>query len=88
MDIIFSHWEINGVRQADSKGVGLEQSFETMDVDKEIVAKYYEQSLDSDSDNIPDWYEMHEFGNLSYDGTSDPDGDGFFHLLMKEEIRP
>ena len=50
---------------------------QTMDVDKEVVAKYYEQSLDSDADNIPDWYEMHEFGNLSYNGSSDPDGDGF-----------
>lgn len=73
----FSHWEINGVRQADSEGVGLGKVSQIMDVDKEIVAKYYEQSLDSDSDNIPDWYEMHEFGNLSHDGSSDPDGDGF-----------
>ena len=73
----FSHWEINGVRQADSKGVGLSKVSQAMDVDKEVVAKYYEQSLDSDADNIPDWYEMHEFGNLSYNGSSDPDGDGF-----------
>ena len=37
---------------------------EILDQDKSLVAKYYEQSLDSDSDGIPDWYEMHEFGHL------------------------
>lgn len=73
----FSHWEINGVRQADPKGIALGKVTEVLNEDKQIIAKYLEQNLDSDSDGIPDWYEMHEFGHLTYFGSSDPDGDGF-----------
>ena len=73
----FSHWEVNGVRQADSKGVGLSKTTHVMTIDKDIVAKYFKDDLDSDQDTIPDWYEWHEFGHLSYSGNSDPDGDGF-----------
>ena len=73
----FSHWEVNGVRQADSKGVGLSKTTHVMTIDKDIVAKYFKDDLDSDQDTIPDWYEWHEFGHLSYSANSDPDGDGF-----------
>ena len=74
---VFSHWEVNGVRQADSKGIGLSQVKETLREDTTIVAKYYHENEDSDDDHVPDWYEWHEFGNLSHDGMSDPDMDGF-----------
>ena len=80
----FSHWEVNGVRQADSSGVGMGMTSQTMDIDKQIVAKYYAQDLDSDTDGIPDWYEWHEFGNLNHNGHSDTDGDGF---SLSEEIK-
>ena len=73
----FSHWEINGVRQSDSLGIGLNQVTKVLDENKEFVAKYYDENLDSDEDGIPDWYEWHEFGNLDLNGSSDPDGDGF-----------
>ena len=73
----FSHWEVNGVRQADSRGVGLSKTTHVMTIDKDIVAKYFKEDLDSDQDTIPDWYEWHEFGHLSYSGNSDPDADGF-----------
>ena len=73
----FSHWEVNGLRQADSKGVGLSKTTQVMSVDKEIVAKYFKDDVDSDNDKIPDWYEWREFGHLSFSSTSDPDGDGF-----------
>jgi hypothetical protein len=73
----FSHWEVNGLRQADSKGVGLSKTIQVMSVDKEIVAKYFKDDVDSDNDTIPDWYEWREFGHLSFNSTSDPDGDGF-----------
>lgn len=73
----FSHWEINGVRQSDGAGIGLSKVIETLDSNKEIVAKYVEQNLDTDGDGIPDWYEMHELGSLAYNGSHDPDGDGF-----------
>ena len=73
----FSHWEVNGVRQADTSGIGLSQISFTMTEDKTVVAKYYAENADTDSDGLPDWYEWREFGNLDNNGTSDPDGDGF-----------
>ena len=47
-----------------------------------MVAKYYHQNEDTDSDGLPDWFEWHEFGTLDHNSSSDPDGDG---LLMSEE---
>ncbi len=35
---------------------------------------------DSDSDLMPDWWEMHYFGNLTQSGSSDYDGDGYTNL--------
>ncbi|MDG1139150.1 MAG: hypothetical protein P8N49_06490, partial [Opitutales bacterium] len=73
----FSHWEVNGVRQADPIGIGLSQVTKKLTNDKEFVAKYYPEDEDLDQDGIPDWLEWHEQGNLDLNGTSDPDGDGF-----------
>ena len=74
---VFSHWEVNGVRQADDKGIGLSRVIEILNEDKNLLAKYYPANEDTDSDGIQDWYEWREFGTLIYDGKSDPDGDGF-----------
>jgi len=73
----FSHWEVNGVRQADSTGLGLSQVIQTLDNDKRFIAKYYAENEDLDNDDIPDWFEWHEQGSLDQNGSSDPDGDGF-----------
>ena len=48
-----------------------------MDQDKEIVARFIEQDIDSDKDNIPDWYEWYEFGTLNFSNKSNPDEDLF-----------
>ena len=48
-----------------------------MDQDKEIVARFIKQDIDSDKDNIPDWYEWHEFGTLNFNNQSNPDEDLF-----------
>ena len=32
--------------------------------------------VDSDNDGLPDWWEIHCFGNLAESGAGDPDGDG------------
>ena len=73
---VFSHWEVNGVRQSDPKGVGLSRVNEILNQDKTLLAKYYPENEDSDNDGIPDWYEWREFGTLSHSENSDPDGDG------------
>ena len=73
----FSHWEVNGIRLSDGKGVGLAKISQPMNEDKVVVAKYLPVEMDSDNDNIPDWYESHYFGGLGQNQESDPDGDGF-----------
>ena len=73
----FSHWEVNGVRQADFTGLSLNQVTQKLTSDKSFIAKYYPEDEDLDQDGIPDWFEWHEQGNLDLNGTSDPDGDGF-----------
>lgn len=80
----FSHWEVNGVRYSDNKGVGLPQVSQTMNEDKVIVAKYIHENQDSDNDLIPDWYESHYLGTLDQNQSSDSDGDGF---SLGEELK-
>ena len=78
----FAYWEINGQRAADSVGIGLSKVVELMDEDKQVVAKYFGNDLDEDSDGIPDWYEWHTFGTLDNDQSSDSDHDS---ILLSEE---
>jgi hypothetical protein len=73
----FSHWEVNGIRYSDNKGVGLPQVSQSINEDKVIVAKYIHEDQDSDNDHVPDWYESHYLGGLSQNQSSDSDGDGF-----------
>ena len=73
----FSHWEVNGVRKQDTIGMGLSKITETMSEDKQIVAKYYDQTIDSDMDGLPDWVEWKEFGNLDKNSNSNTDNDDF-----------
>ena len=77
---VFSHWEINGIRQASPSGIALSRVIEKLDTDKTIIAKYFEESIDSDKDGMPDWYENQQFGNLENSANSDPDGDGFLNF--------
>ena len=77
---VFSHWEINGIRQESPSGIALSRVIEKLDTDKTIIAKYFEESIDSDEDGIPDWYENQQFGNLENSINSDPDGDGFLNF--------
>ena len=74
---VFSHWEVNGQRQAAPSGIAYSRLTETMDVDKIITARYVQATLDVDSDGLPDWFEGHEFGTLQHSPVSDPDSDGF-----------
>ena len=73
----FSHWEVNGIRKAGPNGKGLNKISEIMDQDKEIIARYINEHADTDADDIPDWYEWHEFGTLSINNQSNLDEDSF-----------
>jgi len=92
----FTHWTINGVRYNDDTGRSLNPppSF-TLYEATVAIAHYLPATQDSDADGIPDWYEMEYYGDLSQDGNSDTDGDGFtlameyalgFHPRIKDEL--
>ncbi|MGL5020041.1 MAG: FG-GAP-like repeat-containing protein [Luteolibacter sp.] len=40
------------------------------------TARYLPETLDTDSDGLPDWYEIEYYGNLLQGTASDSDGDG------------
>jgi hypothetical protein len=46
------------------------------------TANYLPDTLDSDGDGIPDWYEIEYFGTLGNTASSDTDGDG---LTLQQE---
>jgi RHS repeat-associated protein len=73
----FTHWTLNGVRVSYATGRGANPVvFKILDP-TEAVANYVLETLDSDSDGIADWYEIHYFGDLSRNLAGDSDGDGF-----------
>jgi hypothetical protein len=43
--------------------------------------------VDSDSDGLPDWWEIQYFGNLSQTASGDPDGDGLTNLQEFQQGR-
>jgi len=73
----FCWWDLNGVRQQDASGAALSGFSFTLNTPSTATAHYIDPSLDSDGDGIKDWYEWAYFGSLQYNGTSDPDGDGY-----------
>lgn len=50
-----------------------------MDAPHTVEARYLDESLDSDSDGLPDWWEHFYFNTLDYEAADDPDGDGFLN---------
>jgi len=83
----FSHWTCSGVRYEDGLGraadpakVGLVSSTCVY----EVIAHYLDAQSDTDTDSVPDWYELHHYGNLDEAGTNDVDGDGW-DLVVEAE---
>jgi subtilisin family serine protease len=74
----FTGWEIDGARFPGDTGVALNPAAPLAnDVPRKAVARYLPAAQDSDGDGVPDWWESLYFNHLSYDGSDDPDGDGF-----------
>lgn len=53
--------------------------------DLRLIARYVAATEDTDNDGLADWKEWLLFESLQYDGTSDPDVDGF--TVVQEELR-
>lgn len=71
----FAYWTVDGVRQEDPWGIAIRQaSFVVNGEDRHAVAHFVEG--DSDSDGLPDAYELFYFGNLEQTAEDDPDNDG------------
>ena len=88
-------WMTEGIRQADSTGRSLFDLEFTPSSSTTVQAKYVLETLDSDSDGLPDWWELQYGGGLGATGDMDADGDGFtlseeyqlgYHPLVAETV--
>lgn len=93
----FTHWTINGVRTNDFTGRSLNPVRFTIYEPTIAVAHYLPAQQDSDSDGVPDWFEIEYYGDLGPDAASDTDLDGYrlleelaagTHPRLKDEIVP
>lgn len=77
----FCAWLVDGVSIAGADGSSklTNASFTLTHDDMRVVAKYVQESTDSDLDLLLDWVEWSKFGGLQEDESTDADGDGFIH---------
>ncbi len=80
-DYRFVYWTINGVRMVTPSGVASNPATFVITGATEAVAHYLPANFDSDGDGLPDWWELHYFGNLAQDANDDPDGDDFTNAM-------
>ncbi|MFC7336472.1 putative Ig domain-containing protein [Haloferula chungangensis] len=73
----FVGFEVDGQPVRSPSGYYLNRITVTPTADTTIVARYVPAGSDSDGDGIQDAVEYQNFGNLTYDQSSDPDGDGY-----------
>jgi uncharacterized repeat protein (TIGR02543 family) len=78
----FVGWYQDGTRQTDAAGRALFDLSLLPTGSAGYVARYVDQAEDSDADNLPDWWELHYLGALTFSATDDPDEDG---LNLSEE---
>ena len=81
----FTHWDVNGVRQADETGRALTQLDLLIQSNTTVTAHYLHEEADGDNDGLLDWYEMNTLGSTAFGADSDHDGDGF--SLREEYVR-
>ncbi len=74
----FTHWVVDGVRFPGATDTAVNPATGIMMTGaREATAVYMLESLDSDGDGLPDWWEQFNFAHLDSASTNDPDGDGY-----------
>ena len=61
----FGYWTIDGIRQTGSDGRSLTQVSSVINAASTYKAFYFQESADTDSDGIMDWFEYRMWGDLS-----------------------
>jgi hypothetical protein len=81
----FAYWKLNGVRQTDALGISVNAfNFKILE-NSQVVAEYQLESADTDADQVPDWYELRQYGDLNQSPGSDTDEDGVTLLQEYEK---
>jgi len=73
----FAYWDLDGNRQQDCHGIALGIFSFKVTNDTVATAHYLSVEQDSDADGLPDWFEYVYYPDLTQDGLSDSDKDGF-----------
>jgi len=73
----FAYWESAGVQQRDLYGLAVGSFSLVVTNDTVAIAHYVPDAADSDSDGVPDWFEYVYYPDLTQNGASDSDRDGF-----------
>jgi len=76
----FTHWTNEsspGTAYRDAWGRSLNPAAFTLTQNTTATAHYIPATRDSDTDNVPDWFELEFYGTLANSAASDTDSDGF-----------
>ncbi len=77
----FTEWQIDGSRWPDETNTAANPaSGFLMTTSRTATAVYIPANYDSDSDDLPDWWERFCFGNLNQSYFDDPDNDDYLNL--------
>ena len=78
----FAGWQIDGVRWPTNGGPSRHIAAGiSMPSPRTATAVYLDTALDSDANDLPDWFEQRYFGGLGQNRYGDPDGDGYENEL-------
>jgi hypothetical protein len=79
----FTYWTVDGIVQTDALGRASGPVTFALAGNTSARAAYVLQDEDLDEDGLPDWYELHFFGNRARPAGDDADGDG---LTLRQEF--
>jgi|GEM_PF-3595897 len=75
---MFTQWEKDNVRQENPHGDAVVDPLVVlMDAPHIVEANFMDATLETDLDELPDWWEQRMYGSLSNGASSNTDGDGF-----------